>query len=445
MSSTIMHMANKEVTVPNRILFVDDEENVLRSLKRLFMAEGYDVYTASSGLNGLAVIKEIEVPVIVADQRMPGMTGAEFLEISRELSPDAVRIILTGYADVEAAIDAINRGGAYRYISKPWNDSDLLLVIKDAFDKYRLVKENRSLMELTRQQNDELKKWSTELEFYVQQHTIDLTKQNKELKQLNEKLKKNVSEILASLSSLIELRNHSMRNHSNNVAILSTAMARDMGLSGQEIEMISTASQLHDIGMIGAPDIVLIKNFGELSPDEMTEYVKHPVRGQAAIDCIDDFRGPGVLVRHHHEWYNGNGFPDGLTGENIPIGARIISIADRFDRILRGEMRSIDSALVQIKSMLASQFDAALFAPLEKAARELFSSIFRDDVVEIELTAKDLAAGMVLAMDLNTGTGLLLLRKGTVLNDQNIEVLKRAVYLDPSKGGIFVTTKKGAA
>ena len=104
-----MNMSNKEVTIPNRILFVDDEENVLRSLRRLFMSEDYEVLTALSGSDGLAILKDIEIPVIVSDQRMPVMTGAEFLEKSRQLSPDAVRIILTGYADIEAAIGAINR------------------------------------------------------------------------------------------------------------------------------------------------------------------------------------------------------------------------------------------------------------------------------------------------------------------------------------------------
>ena len=441
-----MNMSNKEVNIPKLILFVDDEENVLRSLKRLFVSQEYEVLTALSGGEGLAILKDIEVPVIVSDQRMPVMTGAEFLEKSRPLSPDAVRIILTGYADVEAAIGAINRGGAYRYVSKPWNDSDLLRVIKDAFEKYHLVRENQYLTELTTKQNEELKKWSVELELYVQQHTIDLTKQNKEQKKLNLKLKKNVSEILRSLSSLIELRNGSMRNHSNNVAILSTAIAEEIGLTAPEIEMISTASQLHDIGMIGAPDIVLLKNVGELSPDEMTEYVKHPVRGQAAIDCIEDFRGPGILIRHHHEWYNGRGFPDGLKGDNIPMGARIIAIADRFERILHDEMQDIDSALAKVKSMLATQFDATLYTPLEKTARELFRSIERDtDSIEVELKTKDLAPGMVISRDVITGTGLLLLRKGTVLSDKNIETLKRAVNLDPSKSGIFVNKKKRGA
>ena len=107
----------------------------------------------------------------------------------------------------------------------------------------------------------------------------------------------------------------------------------------------------------------------------MTEYVKHPVRGQAVIDCIEDFRGPGILIRHHHEWYNGRGFPDGLKGEDIPIGARIIAIADRFDRILHREMRSMEGALTQIKASLTMQFDASLFIPLEKAADKFFHSI----------------------------------------------------------------------
>ena len=440
-----MENTGTKISVPLRVLFVDDEENVLRSLKRLFMAEDYEVYTALSGADGLDLLKDTEIPVIVSDQRMPVMTGAEFLAKSRELSPHSVRIILTGYADVEAAISAINKGGAYRYVSKPWNDDDLIMVVKDAFDKYRLIRENKYLSELTIQQNEELKKWSTELEFYVQQHTIELTNQNKELKKLNAKLKKNLTDILSSLISLIEMRNKTMHNHASNVALLSAAIAKQMALPSSEIEAISTAAQLHDIGKIGDPDIVLTKSIGELSPDELSEYVKHPVRGQSAIDCIEDFRGPGILVRHHHEWYNGKGFPDGLKGEEIPLGSRIIAIADRFDKALHGERRSMDSALGHIKTQLASQFDAAIYTYLAQAARELFtSSVYEDDTVEVELKTKDLSPGMVLAKDVSTGTGILLLRKDTVLNDKNIETLKRAVYLDPSKSGVFVHTKRNS-
>jgi response regulator RpfG family c-di-GMP phosphodiesterase len=436
-------MENNRPNIPKRVLFVDDEENVLRSLKRLFIAEDYEVMTALSGTEGLALLKGTEIPVIISDQRMPGMSGAEFLEKSREITSDSVRIILTGHADVEAAIGAINKGGAYRYVSKPWNDADLLLVVKDALDKYSLIKENRYLTELTLRQNEELKKWSSELEFYVQQHTIDLTRQNKELKKLNEKFGKNLTDILSSMSGMIELRNRTMHSHSHNVAILATMMAGNMGLTDHETETVAMAAQLHDIGKIGESDIALTKTIAELSPEEMAEYVKHPVRGQAVIDCIEDLREAGILVRHHHEWYNGKGFPDGLRADSIPLGARIISIGDNFDKMLHREMRSVESALQQVKTMLATQFDAALYTPLEKAAREFFiSTTSADDCVEVELTTKDLKHGMVISRDVRTGTGLLLLRKNTVLNLKSIDTLTRGFHLDPSKSGVFVFTKK---
>jgi len=102
-----------------KILFVDDEENVLRALKRLFFDENFEIYTAPSGKAGLEILKGCEIAVIVSDQKMPEMSGAEFLEKATELSPDSIRIVLTGYADVNAAINAINKGGAYRYITKP--------------------------------------------------------------------------------------------------------------------------------------------------------------------------------------------------------------------------------------------------------------------------------------------------------------------------------------
>jgi DNA-binding NtrC family response regulator len=123
-----------------KILFVDDEENVLRALKRLFMDEDMEVYTASSGRSGLEMVKDAEFSVIVSDQKMPEMSGSEFLEKTKEVSPDSIRIVLTGYADIDATINAINRGGAYRYVAKPWNDTDLVLTVRDAAEKYRLVK-----------------------------------------------------------------------------------------------------------------------------------------------------------------------------------------------------------------------------------------------------------------------------------------------------------------
>ncbi|OGW20411.1 MAG: hypothetical protein A2Z82_02245 [Nitrospirae bacterium GWA2_46_11] len=424
------------------ILFVDDEENVLRSLKRLFIDDSnIEVFTALSGKDGLEILKSNEIAVIISDQRMPEMSGAQFLEKAKRVRPDCVRIVLTGYADVNAAMDAINKGGAFKYITKPWDDTDLMLTVLNSIETYRLKKENRRLTELTKNQNEELKKWNTELEFYVQQHTVELTKRNKELNTLNEKLKTNLKEFITAFSNLIELRDKSVRSHSNTVAALSEGIAVKLGLSEQEVDVITTAAQLHDIGKIGVPDIVLVKDDTELTQEETEEYKKHPVRGQAAVDLVEELREAGMLIRGHHERYDGNGFPDGLSGNKIPLGSRIIAVADKLDRLISGgsSRLSLESALNVVKSLSGIQFDPELYGMLHEVAKEKITiDTGAADAVEVELRPKDLMTGLIVSRDVRSGTELLLLRKGTTLNERNIETLKRGYHIDPSKSGIFV-------
>ncbi|MBU0479470.1 MAG: response regulator [Proteobacteria bacterium] len=157
------------------ILFVDDEKSILKSLQRLFISEDYDVNLANSGKEALEMIdKGLNPTVIVSDQRMPEMGGAEFLAKAKEKAPDSIRMVLTGYADITAAMDAINLGGIYRYLVKPWNDDDLKLSVQDAIERYNLVEENRRL---TR----ELKEMNEELEKKVAQRTAQLQFKLKEL------------------------------------------------------------------------------------------------------------------------------------------------------------------------------------------------------------------------------------------------------------------------
>ncbi len=428
-----------------KILFVDDEPYVLNALRRLFFEEKYQVLTANSGKEGLDIINSQDVAVIVSDQRMPEMSGVEFLEKVKDISPESIRIILTGYADVNAAIDAINKGGAFRYVTKPWNDDELRTIVNQAIDTYRLIKENRYLTELTKKQNEELQKWNTELEMYVQQQTIELTKQNQELSRLNEKLKRNLKDFISVLSNLNELRDKSIANHSNNVARLSSDMAKNMGLTHKEIEDIAIAAQLHDIGKIGISDIILSKEIEALNSDEMDEYKKHPILGQTSVDYIEELRDIGIIIRHHHESFDGSGFPDGISGEHIPLGSRIIAMADRFIRLLTQKAGNdvIDWALKTIKEHYKNSFDPSLFPYLRLAIKESFDALTpygaRD---EIELPLGALRPGMVISRDIKTGTGLLILRAGTSMDEEKISTIKRILYLDPVKTGVFVKIEK---
>jgi len=146
---------------PVRVLFVDDEENILRSIKRLLMEESYEVLTAKSGEEALELLKDGQnIGLIASDQRMPGMQGVDLLKQASEISPDTLRIMLTGYSDINAAIDAINKGGAYQYITKPWKDGELIQTVRDAVYRYSLIRENKRLTEIVKGQNEEKKKWN---------------------------------------------------------------------------------------------------------------------------------------------------------------------------------------------------------------------------------------------------------------------------------------------
>ncbi|MDG4475278.1 HD domain-containing phosphohydrolase [Thiovibrio frasassiensis] len=429
-----------------KILFVDDEENILRSLQRLFMDEEVEVFTAPSGAKGLEILaREAGVGVIVSDQRMPEMLGVDFLEKSKAISPQSIRILLTGYADVNAAIDAINRGGTFRYLNKPWNDEELVQTVKGALQMYRLLSENKRLTAIVKKQNAELKKWNTELETIVQEQTTELRKSYESLRVINGRLRANFKNTIVAFSGLIELRDKRMRTHSRNVAEVTVNVAKQLGLESEEREIIMVAALLHDIGKIGIPDLMLAREAEQMNFAEREEYLLHPVRGQAAIDRIEELREAGLIIRAHHESYDGNGFPDGLKKGDIPLGARIIALADYIERKIRKAMgaRGFEAVRKEVELQKGIFFDPKLVPVVLAQAEAFYKKIRpRTDHIEIELLPGDLQEGMEASRDVFSGTGILLLTKGTILAKPSIMLLKRYYELDPGTQGVFVSVKE---
>ena len=169
-----------------KILLVDDDKNILAALRRLLTREELEVITASSGPEGLELLRsQEEIGVIVSDQRMPGMNGSEFLQQARQLRPEVPRIMLTGYSDLASTIDAINLGGAHRFITKPWDDEQLLQTILETLGSYRLVKENQRLTAVINAQNEELKGWNQKLKARVLEQTAEIREKNEHLHSKN--------------------------------------------------------------------------------------------------------------------------------------------------------------------------------------------------------------------------------------------------------------------
>lgn len=438
--------ANQSSPEKGKILFVDDEENILRSLQRLFMDEEVEVFTATSGAKGLEILaRETGIGVIVSDQRMPEMTGVDFLAQSKTVSPQAMRILLTGYADVNAAIDAINRGGTFRYLNKPWNDEELVQTVMGALQMHNLLTENKRLAAVVKKQNAELKKWNTELEAMVQKQTMDLKKSYDSLQVLHSRLRSNFKNTIIAFSGLIELRNKGMRTHSRNVAEVAVNAARQLGLESEQRETVMVAALLHDIGKIGIPDLMLARDAAQMNFAEREEYLQHPVRGQAAIDRIEELREAGLIIRAHHENYDGSGFPDGLKKGGIPLGAGIIAVADYIDKNIRKTMGATGFEIIskEIASLKGVFFDPKLVPVVLEQAEIFYKKIRpRTDHVEIELLPGDLQEGMEASRDVFSGTGILLLTKGTILGKPSIMLLKRYYELDPANQGVFVSVKE---
>ena len=166
---------------PARLLLIDDEPNIIRALRRLFFDEDYQVYSASSGEAGLEILRSAEVDLIIADYRMSGMNGIEFFCHARQVQPDALRIILSGYAEIRILTEAINEGHIYRFIFKPWNDEELKSTVQLALEQQRLRLENRGLAIELQRKNEQLHDFNRQLELQVQQRTRELLIQNQVL------------------------------------------------------------------------------------------------------------------------------------------------------------------------------------------------------------------------------------------------------------------------
>jgi response regulator RpfG family c-di-GMP phosphodiesterase len=163
------------------VLFVDDEENILNSLKRLLRKEGYKILTATSGTAGLEMLKEHDIHLVVTDQRMPGMSGTEFLAKVKENYPEVIRIVLSGYTEVDSITESINKGNIYKFMLKPWNDQNVKLEIKQALEQYELMQVNKTLHEKLIEKNEELEKINENLEMLVKERTKDFEIQNQAL------------------------------------------------------------------------------------------------------------------------------------------------------------------------------------------------------------------------------------------------------------------------
>jgi response regulator RpfG family c-di-GMP phosphodiesterase len=430
------------------LLLVDDEQAITRALNRLFRKEGYHIMTAQSGQEGLEKLQQNDGPVsmIISDQRMPEMNGAAFLEKAKSIYPDAIRYLLTGYSDLDAVVDAVNRGEIHRYLTKPWNDDDLVLQVKQSLEHFELTSENRRLTALTIEQNKKLNELNKGLEQKVQERTKEVFEKNEALEKVNRMLEASFMDSIRLLVSLVEILNPKLGRQMRQVAQLARQVAEVFDLEKTELDKIEMAGLIHDIGLLGFPEELMHKEIHQMSDEEGRLYSDHPTIASILLENVEKLSDVGEIVLYHHEYFDGSGFPNGLSGDQIPLGSRIILAASDYCQILSTWPRDLRKLIAYTRR----HFDADIWKSftvsddpdtiIEEAAEkkllmecnqkydvEVVSALIKkirenkkiDPTFVVELNK--VKAGMVLMEDLKLNDGRLLLTKGTKLKATSIE------------------------
>jgi putative nucleotidyltransferase with HDIG domain len=301
----------------------------------LLLQPTYRFLGATRVRQALRLLEEEEVHIIMTDQRMPEMSGVEFLSQIREKYTDAVRVLFTGYADLPSVINAVNLGNVHRYIGKPWDPEELLAVLRQATERYDLLAERKRLV-------------------------AALQAKNRELEQANAELAEAYDTTLEGWSRALELRDQETEGHTRRVTEMTLRLARALGLDDGELVHVRRGALLHDIGKMAIPDGILLKP-GPLTDEEWALMRHHPIYAHELLAPIRFLKAALDIPYCHHERWDGTGYPRGLKREEIPLAARIFAVVDAWDA-LRSERpyhQPLPEAEVraQLRSLAGTHFD----------------------------------------------------------------------------------------
>ncbi|MFZ5445620.1 MAG: HD domain-containing phosphohydrolase [Myxococcota bacterium] len=342
------------MSAPERFLVVDDDPSITEVISKVLTTMGFEV---AAYTDPQEAAKETRFDLVITDFMMPHMSGVELLHRLKDVNPGAVRVLITAANDFKVAMKAVNEGEVFKLLSKPWSLPELRAAINESVDYYRLLKENKRL-------------------------TRELSERNAQLVQLNATLEQQVVErtngLLEGMIRALDYRDTETQWHSWRVARFTRRLAEQLGISGEQLVQIEQGALLHDIGKIGVRDAILLKP-GPLTPDEWVEMKAHPGYGYRMLANIPYLKAAADIVHQHQEKWNGTGYPQGLKGEEIVIGARLFCIADTMDAICSDRPyrkgSPLEVALAEIPRLAGTQFDPK--------AVEVFQSIPASEWIRI--------------------------------------------------------------
>ena len=340
-----------------RVLIADDEPEIRRVLEDLLCA-GHDCTSAASAEEALALIAAGEYDLVISDIVMGGMSGIELVPRVLGLWPETVVVMVSGVQTVESAVEAM-RAGAFDYVVKPFDLQHVEAAVRRALEHRRLRVSKR--------------RYETHLEEMVARRTEEL---DGALRLLEDAYR----QTLKALTAALEARDHETHGHSERVVSFSLRLGRELGLDAERLRALEFGSLLHDIGKIGVPDAILRKP-AALTEAEWETMRLHPLHGQKILRGIEFLRGAARVVAEHHEKWDGTGYPLGLRGEEIDLGARIFSVADAFDAMTSDRVyrrgRPYEVAAEELGRFAGTQFDPQVVEAFRRVPQEEWDEMRR--------------------------------------------------------------------
>ncbi len=401
------------------ILLVDDEAPVLSSLRRLMRPLKCNLHTAESASSALEILEQHPVDLVISDMRMPEVSGDQLLAEVAQRWPDTERVVMTGYSDTQSAIDAINKGRISRFMTKPWDDSEVLKVVQKSFELAELRRKNKLLERQNEEKQKRLEQLNATLEKKVEQRT-------RQLQESNRKLVSSYRAIVRMFSAMIARRMGQKAEEGIKLNKLFVAVAKQAKLDEQQLKQLYYAWQLRNLGKLSFDDELLKPAYIEMAPEQQRSYQQHPLLAHASMVLVRPLYAAGEIIRQHKEYLDGSGYPKGLKQDQIAYSAQVLCVVNDFVELVNGRYQehalSTEDALNYLQSYASERYNPEVVAMLGKALSQLSKE--GDALQDRVIRSSDMEIGMKLSRDMLTDEGVLLLSAGFILDEISIQRIR---------------------
>jgi response regulator RpfG family c-di-GMP phosphodiesterase len=410
---------------PDVVLLIDDDPDVLTALRKELRKLNLTVLTSLESREGVTLAKRHKPGVVICDIKMPELSGIDVMEAINQVSPDTSRVVLTGFSDLDTVISSINRGHVNRYLCKPLDAEILRLTVSELVGIARLKFERIKTARELNNKAIELEMLNDTLEHCIGERVRELEQARLFLDVSHREKRAQYLSAVKVFSGLTELRSPQLGAHSKRVAELSRFIAIELNCDPDLVYEIYIAGLLHDVGKIGLTDEALFTPVVNLTTESRAQLMSHSIKGQMLFDGLSDMEPISIMIRHHHERFDGDGYPDGIFGEVIPLGSRILAVAEDFDELKLGwltpQKLSEQEALSFIMKSGDSRYDPKVVAAFPTALEKLRAAPRLEEKL---ISGSELRVGQTLSRDFVGPDGYLWLSKEKLVSKHLIDHIK---------------------